>query len=120
MIRSRLFIAKSATFPLLLIIWMETYSIDFQDSSIMGNRHIYQLVQKVLGRAFPDQKPHVLKSRASPTEENENCDANGTCRIQEPHLLETSSDDGHNETKCIDYNVISVIEHEDVRSWIAA
>lgn len=69
-------------------------------------------------RGLADEQPDLLKGVGNPREEDQQRDEHGADGVQVPH--EAISDDGHDQAKDIDGDVVSVIDEEDVDRWVLA
>jgi len=61
----------------------------------------------------------MFKRCRCPREEDEACDADSACWVEEPDAVEFGTDDGHYKTEAIDYDVVSVVDHEYSCYWVS-
>jgi hypothetical protein len=95
---------------------LRAYRVDLDDAVVVVHRHVHQLGHKVPRRCLANQQPHLLEGVCDPREQNEQGDQDGTDRIQIPD--ESLTNDGHDETKGVDGNIVAVVDVENVHRGV--
>lgn len=94
-----------------------TTRLNLGNLRVVRDGHVHQLGDELLGRRLADQQPHLLKGVGDPREEDEQRNADGTDGVEVPD--EAVADNGHDQTKDVDDNVVAVVDKEDVNRGIA-
>jgi hypothetical protein len=95
-----------------------THCIDLRDAGVVRNNKIDELRDELLGRRLADQEPNMIKCVGCPGEQDQETDEDSSDGIGVP--CNSATDDRHGQTECVDYNVISMVDEEDVDRRIPA